>query len=69
MRLVVTTCPSCSKVTDAKHAENLEDLEQISEFIRSKKLTKERLSILEYGETSKPIQWCHCVEQFVDHIG
>ena len=64
MRLIITTCPSCSKVTDAKHADTLEDLEQIGEFIRLKKLAKKRLSILEYGPNSPPIKWCYCTEQF-----
>jgi|GEM_PF-3299413 len=36
MRLVVTRCHLCEKITDAKHAETIHDLEQISSFICEK---------------------------------
>lgn len=62
MRLIATHCPQCGKITDAKHAETIQDLEIVGSFIQEKKQLGEPLSMLLYGQSDDLLGWCNCVE-------
>lgn len=62
MRLVVTRCRLCEKITDAKHADTINDLELISSFIREKRNLQQEVSILDYRQSDNMIRWCNCYE-------
>ncbi len=60
MRLVVTKCRRCEKITSAQHAESIEDLEKISAFIKEAKNCNNEPLVLEYRHTDAPLKWCNC---------
>jgi len=60
MRLIVTLCRCCGQVTDAHHAETIEDLLRIGEFIRIHRALGRQLSQLTYREEEGPLHWCKC---------
>jgi hypothetical protein len=60
MRLVITKCQHCNKITDAKHADSIEDLASISEFILAKKGLGLKSEILYYGPSAPSLAWCNC---------
>lgn len=62
MRLVVTKCHQCDKITDAKHADTIEELENISDFVREKKLKRRIISVIDYGPSDEPLIWCNCID-------
>jgi hypothetical protein len=63
MRLVVTKCHRCKKITGAKHADTIDELENIGAFIREKKRLYQEPAILDYGPSDKPLVWCNCSEE------
>lgn len=68
MRLVVTRCRLCEKITDAKHAETINDLELISSFIREKRNLQQEVSILDCRQSEQLTRWCNCQESIVASI-
>lgn len=62
MRLVVTKCYRCKKITGAKHADTIQELEDIGAFIREKKRLFQELSVLDYGHSNESLTWCSCEE-------
>jgi hypothetical protein len=68
MRLVGTTLTSARKITDAKHAETINDQELISSFIREKRNLQHELSILGCRRSEPLTLWCNCHENMVAPI-
>jgi hypothetical protein len=63
MRLVVTECHQCKKITGAKHADTIEELENISAFILEKKRLYQKPKILNFDHTDETLRWCNCNEE------
>mgnify|MGYP006892630347 FL=1 len=63
MRLVVTQCHQCKKITGAKHADTIEELENISAFIREKKLLHQKPKVLNISHSDETLRWCDCNEE------
>jgi|GEM_PF-5535278 hypothetical protein len=60
MRLVITKCHRCNRVTGAKHADTLEELEIIGTFIREAKRLHQDPQLIEYGHSDSTLSWCSC---------
>lgn len=67
MRLIVTQCDTCKKITDAKHAETLEDLESVGSFIGAKKQSGQKLKLMQYGSNDSGLVWCKCPEEIPEN--
>ena len=63
MRLVVTKCHLCGNITGAKHADTIEELEDISAFIREKKRLFQSPTVLDYSYSDETLIWCRCTEE------
>ena len=62
MRLVITSCPRCGQVTEAHHANTLDDLEKVGEFIREMRARQCGLHLIQYNDTGGALAWCQCSE-------
>lgn len=63
MRLVVTECHQCKKITGAKHADTIEELENISAFIGEKKRLSQKPRVLDFSYSDDALRWCDCNEE------
>lgn len=63
MRLVVTQCHQCKKITAAKYADTIEELENISAFILEKKRLSQKPTLLDFGHSDESLRWCDCNEE------